>query len=78
MHESDGIFPDDVPIADAAEQERPTAEFLSSSADDDYAEPPLQGEVPLEANPADWQEQEESVLIDPELEEPAQPGADDE
>ncbi|QNI09431.1 hypothetical protein GAN17_12365 [Mycobacterium kubicae] len=75
MHETDGVFPDDVPIADAAEQERPTAEFLSSSSDDDYVGPP-HGDVPLEANPADWQEQEETVLIDPELEEPTQFDAD--
>jgi hypothetical protein len=68
MHDSDGIFPDDVPIADAVEQQRPTAD---PSSDEDYARPPQpDSDMPLEATASDWQEQHESVLIDPEFEEP--------
>jgi len=68
MHDSDAMFPDDVPVADAVEQQRPTAD---SSPDEDYA-PALQpdSEMPLETTASDWQEQQESVLIDPEFEEP--------
>jgi hypothetical protein len=70
MHDSDGIFPDDVPVADAVEQQRPTAD---SSSDEGDASPwQAESDVPLEATPADWQEQQESVLIDPEYEEPNQ------
>jgi hypothetical protein len=70
MHDSDGIFPDDVPVADAVEQQRPTA---NSSSDEGDASPwQAESGVPLEATPADWQEQQESVLIDPEYEEPNQ------
>jgi hypothetical protein len=61
MRDSDGLFPDDVPVADAVEQQQPTAD---SPPDD-----PESG-VPLEASASDWQEQQETVLIDPELEEP--------
>jgi hypothetical protein len=64
MHDSDGTFPDDVPVADAVEQQRPTA---GSSSDEDDV---LPGDIPLEATPSDWQEQQESVLMDPEFEEP--------
>jgi hypothetical protein len=70
MHDSDGMLPDDVPVADAVEQQRPTAD---SSSDEDYASPwQAESDVPLEATAADWQEQQESVLIDPEYEEPNQ------
>jgi len=61
MDDSDGPFPDDVPVADAVEQQRPAADLPSDDEEDTG--------VPLEAPPSDWQEQHEPVLIDPELEE---------
>ena len=68
MRNSDGPFPDDVPVADAVEQQRPTADPVS---DDDHESPTQpESEVPLEATAADWQEQQETVVIDPESEEP--------
>jgi hypothetical protein len=58
MHKSDGRLPDDVPVAD-------------SSPDEDYASSwQADCDVPLEATPADWQEQQEWVVFDPEFEEP--------
>jgi hypothetical protein len=67
MHDSDGIFPDDVPVADAVEQQRPAAD---SSSDEGNVSPWQAGsDVPLEATASDWQEQQETVLIDPEFEE---------
>jgi hypothetical protein len=62
MRDSDGVFPDDVPVADAVEPQQPTT---ASRPDED----PESG-VPLEATASDWQEQRETVLIDPELEDP--------
>jgi hypothetical protein len=68
MHDSDGVFPDDVPVADAVEQQRPTAD---SSSDEDYASSRQpESDVPLEAAASDWQEQQELVLIDPEFDDP--------
>jgi hypothetical protein len=68
MHDTDSAFPDDVPVADAVEQRRPTSD---SPADEDNATSwQDESDVPLEAAAADWQEQRETVLIDPELEEP--------
>ncbi|OBI92682.1 hypothetical protein [Mycobacterium asiaticum] len=61
-------FPDDVPIPDAAEQQRPTADSLAEE-ELTLDEP---GDVPLEADVSDWQEQQQAVPIDPELEEPDQ------
>ncbi|HSS25997.1 MAG TPA: hypothetical protein VLL82_16745 [Mycobacterium sp.] len=70
MHDTDGVFPDDVPVADAVEQQRPTAD---SPADEDNATSwQDESDVPLEAAASDWHEQRETVLIDPELEEPEQ------
>ncbi|MGA9679892.1 MAG: hypothetical protein WBR28_32985 [Mycobacterium sp.] len=70
MHSSDGRLPDDVPVADAVEQQRPTAD---SSSDEDYPSSwQPESDVPLEATPADWQEQQETVVLDPEFEEPDQ------
>jgi hypothetical protein len=46
MRDSDGVFPDDVPVADAVEQQQPTAD---SRPDDD-----LDNDVPLEATASDW------------------------
>ncbi|MFV8315620.1 hypothetical protein [Mycobacterium sp. 23] len=63
MSERDNTFPDDVPIADAAEQLRPTTDL---SDDDEYEGGPA--ELPLEASAADWQEQQETVVIDDEPE----------
>jgi hypothetical protein len=60
MRESEEL-PDDVPIADAADQQRPVSE--SDVDEEDSAEPP--SELPLEAAAADWQEQLESVEVDP-------------
>ncbi len=52
---------DDVPAADAAEQQRPVSDpGLDEEAS---AEPPT--EPPLEAAAADWQEQLEAVDADP-------------
>jgi hypothetical protein len=58
-------LPDDVPVADAVEQWRPASEPLLD--EEAIAEPPV--DVPLEAEPADWQEQLEVVEFDPELDE---------
>jgi len=56
--------PEDVPIADAVEQNRDAVEH---PLDEDAPTPTA--EVPLEASPADWQEQTEIVDLDPYLEE---------
>ncbi|MDP7702076.1 MULTISPECIES: hypothetical protein [unclassified Mycobacterium] len=64
MSERDNTFPDDVPIADAAEQLRSAVE---PPEDEDYEPEPV--EVPLEASAADWQEQQEIVVLDDEVEE---------
>jgi hypothetical protein len=69
MTDSDGVFPDDVPIADAVEQQRPASD---SAADDEAASWQDDGDVPLETAGSDWQEQRETVPIDPELDEPEQ------
>lgn len=58
-------LPDDVPVADAVEQERmPVGPVADEEAP---AEPP--DDVPLEVAPADWQEQLEVVEADPEFDE---------
>jgi hypothetical protein len=68
MHDSDSDFPDDVPVADAVEQQQP----ISDSPADEENTTSWQDEsdMPLEATASDWQEQRETVLIDPELDEP--------
>jgi hypothetical protein len=54
-------LPDEVPTADAVEQQRDTTE---SVADEEASvEPPAS--PPLEAADADWQEQLETVDLDP-------------
>lgn len=68
MQSSDGALPDDVPVADAVEQQHPT-EGASPDEDEQSSWQP-EGDVPLEAPASDWQEQQEPVLIDPEFEEP--------
>jgi hypothetical protein len=57
--------PEDVSIADAVEQNRDAVEH----ALDEDAPAPMTVDVPLEASPADWQEQNEIVDLDPYLEE---------
>lgn len=57
--------PEEVPIADAVEQDR---EAVEDTLDDDGLGPTAVG-VPLEADAADWQEQSEIVDLDPYLEE---------
>jgi hypothetical protein len=60
MQDSEEL-PDDVPVADAVEQQRtPVEPVLDEEAS---AEPP--DDVPLEAAQADWQEQLETVELDP-------------
>ena len=58
-------LPDDVPVADAVEQQRSASEEVLD--EEVSAEPPE--DVPLEAEPADWQQQLEAVELDPELDE---------
>ena len=48
-------FGDDVPVADAAEQQRPITDEVPALAD---------AEVPIDSDPADWQEQQEVVPDD--------------
>jgi hypothetical protein len=55
MRDGDGGFPDDVPVADAVEQQQTTADSVPD-------EDPGRG-VPLEATASDWQEQRDTVLI---------------
>jgi hypothetical protein len=57
-------LPDDVPVADAVEQTR----LVSEPAVDDEASAEPASEVPLEASPPDWQEQTETVDLDPDEE----------
>jgi hypothetical protein len=68
MQDSEEL-PDDVPVADAVEQHRPASEpVLDEEA---ASEPP--DDVPLEAAPADFQEQLETVELDPEYDEVDRP-----
>jgi hypothetical protein len=62
MYDSD-FFPDDVPVADAAEQQRPVSE---PAVDEEEAAAGSSAEWPLEAAGPDWQEQLETVDLDPE------------
>ena len=68
MQDSDDL-PVEVPEADAVEQRIPADD---SVPEEDFPDE-LANEVPLEAAPADWQEQHETVGLDPELEEPDTP-----
>jgi hypothetical protein len=52
---------DDVPIADAVDQERDVSE--PGRDEEDSAAPPQN--PPLEASPSDWHEQTETVELDP-------------
>jgi hypothetical protein len=64
MQDSDE-FPDEVPIADAVEQGRMPVEPVPD--EEASAAPP--DDVPLEAAPADWQEQRETVELETDLDE---------
>jgi hypothetical protein len=68
MQDSEEL-PDDVPVADAVEQHRTPFEAVPD--EEASAEPPP--DVPLEATPADWQEQREIVELDPEFDEVDRP-----
>jgi hypothetical protein len=63
MQDSEEL-PDDVPVADAVEQHRTASEQVP---DEEASAEPAE-EMPLEAAPPDWQEQLETVELDPELE----------
>lgn len=56
--------PDEVPIADAVEQEQPAVRPLvdEENEENSVSDP---GGPPLEANDGDWQEQRETVDLDP-------------
>ena len=56
----DGDLPDDVPVADAVEQQRPATDPVP----DEAVESP--GDPPVEASTADWLEQRETVDLDAE------------
>lgn len=60
MSESAGL-PDDVPVADAVDQQRAARE----PAPDEEVSAEVDGDPPLEATPADWQEQLQTVDLDP-------------
>jgi hypothetical protein len=62
-------LPDDVPVADAVEQHRPASEPVPD--EEASAEPPQ--DTPLEVAGADWQEQLETVELDPEFDEVDRP-----
>ena len=64
MHDSEEL-PDDVPVADAVEQQRTPVEPMPD--EEASAEPPV--ELPLEVAAADWQEQLKSVELDPDFDE---------
>jgi hypothetical protein len=57
-----GPFPDDAPLADALEQQRPAAEAADlETFDPDERVPIENGDTPLESNAPDWQEQHQVV-----------------
>jgi hypothetical protein len=63
----DEDIPDEVPVADAFEQQLPA---VDPSVDDEGALESDEGALPLEASAPDWQEQHDEVpVIDSELEE---------
>jgi hypothetical protein len=70
MHDTDSDFPDDVPVADAVEQQRPTSD--SPTDEENNTSWQDDSDVPLEVTASDWQDQRETVPIDPELEESEQ------
>ena len=67
MSERDS-FPDEVPVADAVEQQRPAAESVDLESDYPERVPIDEGAAPLESNESDWQEQRQ-VVDDPDQDE---------
>ncbi|BDB42684.1 MULTISPECIES: hypothetical protein [Mycobacterium] len=65
MPDDDTAFPDDVPVGDAAEQQR----LAADEPEDEETPQDFAGEVPLEADVADWREQQETVFLAPEPDE---------
>ncbi len=62
-------IPDDVPVADAVEQNQPVMEATDSeTVDPDERVPVDDGPAPLESNELDWQEQRQ-VVDDPDPDE---------
>ena len=68
MQDSEEL-PDDVPVADAVEQQRAPTESVPD--EEASAKPP--DDVPLETALADWQEQLETVELDPDYDEVDRP-----
>jgi hypothetical protein len=68
MQDSEHL-PDDVPVADAVEQQRTASETVPD--EEASAEPP--SDAPLEAPDADWQEQLEAVELDTDFDEVDRP-----
>ena len=62
MSERDS-FPDEVPVADAAEQDRPVSEPVEAT---EPAGTTATGAAPLETDPADWRDQSLVVEVDDE------------
>jgi hypothetical protein len=60
MRDSEDL-PDDVPVADAVEQQRDAREPVI----DEEASAESPSDLPLEASAPDWQEQLETVDLDP-------------
>ncbi|GAB3010337.1 hypothetical protein [Mycobacterium bourgelatii] len=68
MGDTDGDFRDDVPLADAVEQQRPG---VDPPFDEEQSSFPAEiDEIGLETSIADWQEQQQVVPLDPDLDEP--------
>ncbi len=55
--------PDEVPVADAVEQDQPAVRPLIGESDENSVSDP--DGPPLEAGDGDWQEQRETVDLDP-------------
>lgn len=64
MQDSEDV-PDEVPVADAVEQQRPPTD---SVPDEEEVADEATDDVPLETTPSDWQEQHQTVDPDPHLE----------
>lgn len=59
-------FPDEVPVADAAEQDRPVRDSADGGEDAAAGSTGIPGSAPLEADASDWQDQRLVVEIDDE------------
>ncbi|CAM3020676.1 hypothetical protein BST27_06855 [Mycobacterium intermedium] len=70
MSDTGGEFRDDVPLADAVEQQRPG---VDSPFDEEESSLPAEtDEIGLETSVPDWQEQQQVVPVDPDLDGPDQ------